>query len=69
MNSLLRLLEGGDLRSDGRADEVAGEIIENPKLFNLLWDGIYESDDIVRAKTAHALEKVSRELPELFTDF
>ncbi|GAB4316995.1 MAG: hypothetical protein Kow0019_17860 [Methanobacteriaceae archaeon] len=69
MNSLLRLLEDGDIRSDGRADAVAAEIIVKPQLFGLLWDGIYESNDIVRARTAHALEKVSREMPELFDEF
>lgn len=67
MNDLLELLKGGDLRSDGHADEVAEDVIQNPDLFDLLFDGLKEDDDLVRGRTAHALEKVSRVHPELFT--
>lgn len=69
MNDLLELLEGGDLRSDGAADEVAEDVIENPELFDLLFDGLYEKDDLIRGRTAHALEKVSRVHPELFKQY
>ncbi|MGZ4857043.1 MAG: hypothetical protein ACXVZU_01615, partial [Methanobacteriaceae archaeon] len=66
MNDLLELLKGGDLRSDGAAEEVVDDIIQNPKLFDLLFDGLNEKDEVVRGRTAHALEKVSRMHPELF---
>jgi len=33
MNYLLEVLQGGDLRSDGHADEVAGDVIQDPALF------------------------------------
>lgn len=66
MNDLIRLLQGGDLRSDGAGDEVAEDVILNVELFDLLLDGLYEADDLVRGRTAHALEKVSRVHPELF---
>lgn len=66
MNDLLELLKGGDLRSDGHADEVAGDVIQDPELFPLLLDGLDEEDDVVRGRTAHSLEKVSRTRPELF---
>ena len=69
MNDLLGLLKGGDLRSDGAADEVAAEVIENPELFDLLFDGLYEKDDLIRGRTAHALEKVSRVHPELLGQY
>ncbi|NYB25810.1 MAG: hypothetical protein HVN34_00525 [Methanobacteriaceae archaeon] len=36
MNYLLEVLQGGDLRSDGHADEVAGDVIQDPALFPLL---------------------------------
>lgn len=64
MNDLLYLLTGGDLRSDGRADEVAEKVLTSPVLFDALWAGLDEPDDVVRARTAHALEKVSRRHPE-----
>jgi len=66
MNDLLKLLKGGDLRSDGAAEEVSEDIIQNTELFDLLFEGLYEKDEVVRGRTAHALEKVSRAHPELF---
>jgi HEAT repeat protein len=66
MNDLLELLKGGDLRSDGHADEVAGDVIQDLELFPLLLDGLGEEDDVVRGRTAHSLERVSRTRPELF---
>jgi len=67
MNDLLFLLTGGDLRSDGRANEVADEVLANPNLFPLLFEGLDETDDVVRGRTSHALEFVSRTRPELLT--
>ena len=67
MNELLELLTGGDLRSDGRANEVADEVIKNPHLFDKLVKGLSESDDLVRARTAHALERISRSNPEMLS--
>lgn len=64
MNELLRCLTGGDLRSDGAAIEVAGIVLDNPDLISDLLDGLNEPNDVVRARTADALEKVSREKPE-----
>ena len=61
MDELLKMLSGGDLRSDGRADEV----IKKPQLFYRLIKGLSESDDVVRARTAHALERISRSNPKL----
>ncbi|MGZ7117653.1 MAG: hypothetical protein ACXVHS_09455 [Methanobacterium sp.] len=69
MNELLELLKGEDLRSDGAADEVAEEVIQSPSLFDLLFEGLNESDDLVRGRTAHALEKVSRVHPQLFNGY
>lgn len=64
MNELLRYLTGGDLRSDGNANEVAGLVLDNPDLIGDLLDGLDEPDAVVRARTADALEKVSRDKPE-----
>lgn len=65
MNELLKKLSGGDLRSDGRANEVAKEVVETPHLLTSLIEGLSEPDAVVRARTAHALEKISRENPEM----
>ena len=68
MNTLLRKLSGGDLRSDGSANEVAGEVVRNPQLFEQLLEGLGEPDDVVRARTVHALEKYLVEIRECFVD-
>jgi HEAT repeat protein len=65
MNELLEMLSGGDLRSDGRANEVADKVVGQPILFDRLAAGLSESDDVIRARTAHALERVSRTHPEM----
>ncbi|MCK4952882.1 hypothetical protein KAS14_03785 [Candidatus Bathyarchaeota archaeon] len=64
MNNLLKKLSGGDLRSDGRANEVAEETVKNPQLIDKLFRGLSVSDDVIRARTTHALEKISRTNPE-----
>lgn len=67
MNYLLSRLTGGDLRSDGKADEVAETIVKDTTLLPLLLEGLHEPSHIVRARSAHALEKISRTCPELVT--
>jgi hypothetical protein len=65
MNSILEMLAGGDLRSDGMGDEVADLVLKNPHLFDDLLDGLKDSDDVIRGRASHALEMVSRHEPEL----
>jgi HEAT repeat protein len=65
MNKTLQMLSGGNLQSDGRANEVADKVIGHPHLFNQLVEGLSEADDVIRARTAHALERISRTHPEM----
>jgi HEAT repeat protein len=65
MNQILEWLSGGDLRSDGLADEVAAAVLKSPDLFDDLYAGLSESDDVIRGRTADALEKISRQRPDL----
>jgi hypothetical protein len=62
--SILEWLSGGDLRSDGMADEVAEVVLKNPPMFDEIFLGLQEAEDVIRARTADALEKVSRKEPE-----
>jgi hypothetical protein len=64
MNELLHLLSSGTLQSDGRASEVADGVLKDPGLFDLLVDGLSEEDEVIRGRTAHALERISRTQPE-----
>ena len=65
--NILDLLKGGTLISDGRADEAAEGVLQYPELFPQLIAGLQSTDDVIRGRAAHALEKVSRIHPEWFT--
>jgi HEAT repeat protein len=65
MNQILHRLTGGSLISDGLANEVADEILKNPELLSDLIEGLKTSDNLVRARTAHAMERISRSQPKL----
>jgi hypothetical protein len=66
MNQILDKLKGGTLISDGRADEAAGDVLVNPALFNQLLDGLQSNNEVIRGRSAHALEKVARVHPDWF---
>ena len=65
MNQILEWLSGGDLRSDGLSNEAADFVLQHPELLGDLFQGIDEADDVVRGRTADALEKVARTRPDL----
>ena len=65
MNNLLKTLSGGNLQSDGRANEVAHKVIAQPQLLNQLIEGLSEFDDVIRARTAHVLERICRTHSEM----
>lgn len=69
MNPLLAALAGGDIRSDGEANRVADLVAENPGLVDDLTQGLLSTDGVVRARTSHALERLSRSKPELFANY
>jgi hypothetical protein len=50
------------------SDEAADFVLKNPKLFDELFEGLSVSDDVVRGRTADALEKVSRKRPDILID-
>lgn len=61
---LLGKLTGGDRRSIGRANEVVAEVLHDPSLFGLLFDGLDNQDPLVRMRAADALEKITVKHPE-----
>ena len=65
MNTILDWLSGGDLRSDGAADQAAEAVMQHPDLIADLIAGLDSTDAVIRGRTADALEKVSRTQPEL----
>ena len=63
MNQIIEKLQGGDLRSKGRSDEVVKEVFDNPRLFGLVIDGMIYKDPVVRMRASDAAEKITRERP------
>lgn len=68
-HKILGLLEGGDRRSVGRADEVAALVSRNPKLFPRLFAGLWSDDPLVRMRATDAAEKVTRTAPQLLQPY
>jgi len=65
---ILDKLRGGDLRSIGRADEVAANIEENSTLFEKIFPGLYDIDPVVKARSADVIEKATLNRPELLSN-
>lgn len=68
MTQISQWLSGGDLRSDGVSGEVAKLVLANPPLIQELLPGLNDPDDVVRGRSADALEKVARSRPDLLIE-
>ncbi|MEJ2364808.1 MAG: hypothetical protein P8017_09040 [Deltaproteobacteria bacterium] len=60
MTKIYDLLQGGDPRSTGKADQVAREAENNPTVVDELVDGLKISDPVIRMRCADELEKATR---------
>jgi hypothetical protein len=64
MNKLMQKLSGGDRRSIGRSDDVVAEVLADPALFPLLFEGLHSNDPLTRMRAADAVEKITAHHPE-----
>lgn len=62
-------MAGSDRRSIGAADDVAREIGEDPALVGIVVDAMMGDDPVLRMRAADAVEKASRDRPELLAPF
>jgi HEAT repeat protein len=69
MNRILKKLAGGDRRSIGRSNEVVSEVLARPGLFRELFEGMLNEDPVIRMRAADAVEKISREHPDLLKPY
>jgi len=69
MRDILAKMKGGDRRSIGRSDAVAREVSWNASLFGDLFAGLFADDPVIRVRAADAMEKVTRDRPELLQPF
>jgi hypothetical protein len=65
MSDILEKLRGGDLRSIGRSNEVAREVESDPSIFESIFIGLFNSDPVVRMRSADVIEKVTQSKPML----
>lgn len=64
MHPLLRKLTGTDRRSIGKSNEVVAEVLANPSLFGILFNGMLDSDSVLRMRCADAIEKITVTHPQ-----
>ena len=64
MNDVLRKLKGGDRRSIGRANEVVADVLNDPSLFEAVFNGMLSDDPIIRMRSADTVEKITAKHPE-----
>jgi len=69
MSKILQKLRGDDLRSIGKADEVVQNILNDPSLFEEVFEGMLNKDPVIRMRSADAIEKVSVKHPEYLQPF
>ena len=62
MNEVLEKLSDGDLRSEGKADEVAKDIIANPKQLELLIQGIHSDNKVILRVDIDGIQHAHKEL-------
>ncbi len=60
-----KLVDPPDLRSTGRSEEVARDVLADPSLFPVLFAATGDDDPVVRLRAADAAEKVTRQRPDL----
>lgn len=68
-SDILSTLGGGDLRSIGRSDEVSRKVLEKPELFGAVFDGMTHGDPVIRARSADAVEKITKSRPDMLAPF
>ena len=64
MSDILGKLQGRDRRSIGRVNEVVADVLADPTLFEVVFNGMLNDDPVVRMRSADAVEKITAERPE-----
>jgi hypothetical protein len=69
MNQVIDELAGGDRRSIGQANKVAAQVLENPALFESVFEELLSDDPVLRMRCADVIEKVTRARPEFLAPY
>ena len=68
MNKLITYLQGGDLRSIAKTDQVV-PVIKNQIDFDKLFQFLFTKDRLVIMRTADAIEKITLSKPEFLSNY
>lgn len=66
---IIKQLSGGDRRSIGKVNFVVNKVLKEPSLFDALFNGLFNEDDVVRMRAADAIEKISKTNPEILKPY
>lgn len=69
MKDLLGQLKGGDRRSIRGVSEVVTQVMADPTLFPVVFNGMTDADPLVRMRCADAVEKITAVRPELLAPY
>jgi predicted thioredoxin/glutaredoxin len=69
LNRLVHKLAEGDMRSKGRSEQIVKEVLIKPTLFPELIDALDTGHPGVRMRASDAIEKITRQRPELLQPF
>ena len=73
MHAILKKLSGGDRRSIGRSNEIAADVLvrpaQSPRLLKVLIGALTSPDEVLRMRSADAVEKITMQRPELLQPF
>jgi hypothetical protein len=69
MHPTLQKLKEADRRSIGRSNEVVSQVLATPRLFRVVFAGLFSNDVHVRMRSADALEKITALRPELLRTY
>jgi hypothetical protein len=63
MDDILHKLAGHDRRSIGRVNEVVEDVLHDPTLFEVVFNGMLSHDPVIRMRCADAVEKITVQHP------
>ncbi len=66
---IIKKLIGTDRRSIGKSNEVVSEIISDPSLFKIVFDGMSCGEPVLRMRCADVVEKVTVQYPEYLVPY
>ena len=66
---LLVKLSGADRRSIGRSEAVVADVLAQPELFDVAFEGMLHPNPVIRMRAADAVEKITAQRPDLLRPY